>query len=185
LTGLCDDDDGICRRGRVLSPVRLNVSGGALQQLLGLSFELETRVLIGLGARQCGDPLYEIEDRFRRPPLFRQDHLNHLAGLAFREAAPTQDALTVVILARDDPFACRLDAGDERSGRWVLGGSYARADKQSPRTRSEGLYDRPAHACNCTARRTSWRGIRDTNRGWSSTSCVVLLCLLHQLSGRI
>lgn len=59
------------------------MSGSALEQLLRFAFEFETRVLMGLGARQRGDALHEIEDRFRWPSLFRQDHLDDFAGLAF------------------------------------------------------------------------------------------------------
>lgn len=46
----------------------MNMSGGALQQLLRFAFEFEARVLVGFRARQRGDALHEIEDRFRRPP---------------------------------------------------------------------------------------------------------------------
>lgn len=60
-----------------------------------------------------------VEDRLGRPPLLRQDHLDHLAGLALGKAAPTQEHFTLILPARDDPFAGRLDAGDEGCGRGV------------------------------------------------------------------
>ena len=116
-----------------LSPARLNVSGGAFEQLLGFAFEFETRVLIGLGARQRGDALHEIENRFRRPPLLRQHHLDDLAGLTFREAAPAKKCFAVVILTSDDPLACRLDAGDEGRRRGIgKAGQRGRCLKRKP-----------------------------------------------------
>ncbi len=49
----------------------LPMSGGALQQVLGLALYVEARILIGLGAGECGDALHEIEDAFGFTVFFR------------------------------------------------------------------------------------------------------------------
>jgi len=50
----------------------LRGSGGAIEQLLGLAFELEPRVLVGLVARDGGDALDEIEDALCQGPDYAE-----------------------------------------------------------------------------------------------------------------
>ena len=61
------------------------LSGGAVEQLLGLALQLEPRILVGLLAGDGGDARDEVEDRFRRSAFLGQDGLDDLAGLGLRE----------------------------------------------------------------------------------------------------
>jgi len=50
------------------------VSGGTLQQFLGLALQLEAGVLMGLAASERRDALHEIEDALSRGPEYADKH---------------------------------------------------------------------------------------------------------------
>jgi hypothetical protein len=62
-------------------------SGGTFKQLLRLAFEFEPFVLMGLSPCQRGDPLHEIENRFRWSALLVEDSFDDLSGFNLRETA--------------------------------------------------------------------------------------------------
>ena len=67
-------------RNRICGCAALDVSG-ALQQSLRPAFKFQTRVLMRLAARECGDPLHEIEQAFRWAAFFMQDGLDDFGRL--------------------------------------------------------------------------------------------------------
>lgn len=89
------------------------------EELSGLGFQFEAAVLMGLCPGERGYALHEIIDGFRRPAFLGKHRLNNLCGFRLREAAPAQERLAILLLARNDPFARRLDAGDEMRRRGV------------------------------------------------------------------
>ena len=78
-----------------------------VEELLGLAFHLEPNVLMLLVARYPGDPLDEVEDGRRRMPFFIEHRADDLRGLSIREAALAQEGGAVVVIASDNPLACR------------------------------------------------------------------------------
>ena len=72
-----------------------------------------------LGAGNRGDALHEIEHAFRRAAFLVQNGRNDFRRLGLGEAALAQEALPLLVLAGDDPFPRRPDAGDEGRGRGV------------------------------------------------------------------
>ena len=83
-------------------------SGGALQQLLGLAFEVKARVLMGLGAGQRGDALHEIENALGFPIFLRQHCLDDFRRLGLGKTPLAQEAFAVLIGASDDPLRAAL-----------------------------------------------------------------------------
>ncbi len=67
-----------------------------------------------LVARDGGDALNEIEDALRRTAFLGQHRVDDLAGFGFGEAATAQEVAAILVAARHDPLARRLDAVDER-----------------------------------------------------------------------
>ena len=72
------------------------------QELGGLALQLQPRILMRLGAGERRDPLHEFEDRLGRATFLLEHGGDDLFGLRTREAAPAQEALAILILARDD-----------------------------------------------------------------------------------
>ena len=72
-----------------------------------------------LTAGQCGNPLHEIEQAFRRTAFLVQHGLDDFHRLGLGEPALAQEALSILASASDDPLARGLDAGDERRGRRI------------------------------------------------------------------
>lgn len=69
-----------------------------------------------LSTCERGDALHEVEYTLGRPTFFREHRLDDFAGFGLGETATAQEGLAIIVVARDNTFTRRPDAGNE--GRW-------------------------------------------------------------------
>lgn len=103
----------VCRHQRCDTGMVPVHSAHPFEQLARLAFQLQPRVLIGLGPGMGGNSLHEIIEAFRRVAFFDQHGGDDLRGLRLGETAFPQEVLAVIVLAGDDPLAGLLDPMDE------------------------------------------------------------------------
>ena len=77
-------------------------SDRTLHQGPSLTFQLKSRVLMGLAAGNRGDALHEIEDAFRLAIFFAEYCFNDFRRLVLGEAILAQKALAVLVAAGDE-----------------------------------------------------------------------------------
>src|SRR3546814_5432621 len=105
---------GAGRREAANPAPRLAMLPDAGQEFRGLALQLQPRILMRLGAGERRDPLDEVEDRFRRAAFFLQHRGDDLLGHGAREAALAQEAIAIVVLARDELFESGPYTGKKR-----------------------------------------------------------------------